>query len=75
MVRPVVFEHCEGSVVLCGSNASLLLFPQPDLEEIGNLEVYIKRTDTILVHCSNGYFTSKNVMARRLTALICLYFS
>jgi len=33
-----------------------------DLEEIGDLENYIERSSTILVYCSNGYFTSKNCM-------------
>jgi len=33
-----------------------------DLEEIGDLESYIKRTSTVLIYCSRGYFTSKNCM-------------
>jgi hypothetical protein len=38
-----------------------------DLEEIGDLEGYIDRTSTILIHCSKGYFHSKNCM-RELVA-------
>ena len=33
-----------------------------DLEEIGDLEGYIRRSVTILVYCSKGYFQSKNCM-------------
>ena len=33
-----------------------------DLEDISDLEGYVDRTDTILVFCSQGYFTSKNCM-------------
>jgi len=38
-----------------------------DLDEIGDLEGYIRRTSTVLVYCSKGYFTSKNCM-RELVA-------
>jgi hypothetical protein len=38
-----------------------------DLEEIGDLEGYIKRTSTMLIYCTSGYFTSKNCM-RELVA-------
>ena len=40
-----------------------------DLEEIGDLEGYIRRTTTVLVYCSNGYFNSKNCM-RELVATV-----
>ena len=33
-----------------------------DLEDIGNLQGYIERTQTILVYGSQGYFQSKNCM-------------
>ena len=33
-----------------------------DLEEIGNLEQYIKRSRSVLCFCSTGYFESKNCM-------------
>jgi hypothetical protein len=33
-----------------------------DLEDISNLQGYVDRTQTVLVFCSRGYFTSKNCM-------------
>jgi len=33
-----------------------------DLEDIGDLGSYIRRTTTVLVYCSKGYFTSQNCM-------------
>ena len=38
-----------------------------DLEEIDDLEGYIKRSACVLVYCSKGYFTSMNCM-RELVA-------
>ena len=41
-----------------------------DLEEIGDLEGCIERTSTVLVYCSNGYFTSKNCMRELVVAVV-----
>ena len=40
-----------------------------DLEEIGDLEGYINRSSTVLIFCSQGYFTSKNCMRELLRAV------
>ena len=37
-----------------------------DLEEIGDLEGYIERSQTVLLYLSAGYATSKNVYAERI---------
>ena len=39
-----------------------------DLEEIGDLEGYIERTERILVYCSKAYFKSKNCMRELVSA-------
>ena len=39
-----------------------------DLEEIGDLEGYIARTEKILVYCSKAYFKSKNCMRELVSA-------
>ena len=42
-----------------------------DLEEIGDLEGYIDRSQMVLVYCSKGYFASRNCM-RELVATVTL---
>jgi len=40
-----------------------------DLKEIGDLEGYVRRTQTVLVFCSDGYFFSKNCMRELLSSV------
>ena len=41
-----------------------------DLEEIGDLEGYIERTQTVLIYCSDGYFRSQNCMRELVSSTV-----
>ena len=50
----------------------LKVFLDVDISDfkIDDLEGYIDRTDTILVFCSEGYFTSKNCMRELVASVV-----
>ena len=69
LVAGVLFSSPDARVLVVLFACALAAADVDDLEEIGNLEGYIERTNTILVYCSRGYFNSKNCM-RELVASV-----
>ena len=63
-------KRCYPSLLCPHALTSAFTIVCADLEEIDKLELYVERTSTVIVYCSDGYFRSCNCMRELIASTV-----